>query len=123
MAEKNFDEEPRPEGHTFTLGGRSFRTYPSLSLTVARTPFDENETPIETTLNFIRTLVVKEDRQKWEEMLQDPEVYLEAENLLQVSDWLIAEMRKALGIPETVPEVAEVSSNGAKTSRAKVKKK
>ena len=94
MAERNFDTDRKKavrEGHSFTLGGREFRTLPDLPVSWLLRPKDDDPevSPLERNINFLRMLIVPEQREAFDGLLADDDVFLEASDLLDVSKWLI----------------------------------
>lgn len=92
MAEKEFGTGKK-KGHTFTLAGEKFRTYPGMSVTfvVADTAggADEELPPLQATIAFIRSLIVKEDRERFDHLIASPDVYIDVQDLLDLSNWLV----------------------------------
>lgn len=119
MAERDFDAaRKKKKGHKFTLAGREFRTHPSMSLTFLRgDETDEAALPLTRTLNFIRAMLVKEDRKKWDAMLSDSEVYIEADDILDVSNWIIEVIS---GRPTKAP-VSSGNGDGGTSSPSKAR--
>lgn len=90
MAERDFDaERKKRKGHQFTLGGQTFHTYAGLSLTFFQKEDDPDVHPLKATLDFIRSLLIHEDRERWDAMVSDPTVYIEADDLVDLSKWLL----------------------------------
>lgn len=88
MTVKDFDAERKVETHSFKLGGQTFHAYTTLSVTAKDTE-GEDITPLERTFLFIRSFIVMEDRPAWDEMVANPETYLNWDDLFAVSNWLI----------------------------------
>lgn len=118
MAKKNFDEERKKrKGHEFTLGGRTFKTNPGRSLTFLQSEAMEEDTPAYvTTLNFIRDFIVKEDRDQWDVMLQDSTTYLDVDDIINLSRWL---MEVTSGDRPTEPPASSGNGDGPTESRSK----
>jgi hypothetical protein len=88
MAEKVIGGKKK--GHMFTLAGEQFHTYPGMSITLVRDD-EEDETldPLASTIKFIRDLVVVEDRERFDHLITSPDVYIDVQDLLQLSNWLV----------------------------------
>lgn len=126
MAERDFDAERKKRaGHKFKLGGKSFRTYPGIPITTVRKPPEavEGADSIDRITAFIRQMVVKEDRASWDKLMKDPDVYLDAEDLLDISRWLsgLIRDRMAQRVEEVTAEMS-ASTNGAATKKSKATK-
>lgn len=93
MADRNFDTERtkngRP-GHSFTLGGREFRTLPELpvSYLLRPTSADDETSALEHVIAYVRLLIVPEQREAFDQMLVDEDVFVEANDIIEVSRWL-----------------------------------
>lgn len=93
MADRNFDATRERKGHTFTLGGKKFRTYPGMSIPYikrrnARKESDQLD-PLDDAIEFVRELIVKEDRPKFDEMVEAEDVYFDAKDLIDLQNWLL----------------------------------
>lgn len=97
MAERDFDaERQQKEGHRFTLAGHTFHTYPGLSVTyILADDANEATLPLERTINFIRSLIIEEDRPKFDEIIHSPQVYIDTDDLLELSKWLVEIIAKS----------------------------
>lgn len=97
MAERDFDKERKKKpGHTFKLGGETFHTYPGLSVTLlkhfqTRKEGEElsGQEALDETLDFIRTLIVKGDREKFNTLIDSEDIYIDGDDLLELSNWLV----------------------------------
>jgi hypothetical protein len=92
MAEKEFNAGSKKKGHTFILGDETFHTYPGMSYTFFwGTDEEESETarPLQATIKFIRSLVVKEERERFDHLLETPDVYIDVQDILDLSRWLV----------------------------------
>lgn len=90
MAERDFDKERKKKpGHTFKLGGETFHTYPGMSVTFIRKESTEDTTPLDGTLSFIRSLILPKDRDKFDTLINSEDIYIEADDLLELSNWLV----------------------------------
>lgn len=96
MAERDFDaERKKREGHTFKLGGETFHTYPGMSYTFINRSDKEMEEKAESdgrltaVVGWIRNLIVVEEREKFDAVLTNPEIYIEAQDVLDLSSWLL----------------------------------
>lgn len=95
MAERDFDAErkkTKKDGHKFTVGGETFRTYPGMSVTfwaAQEKAKGKSDIPLERTIRFLRSLIVKEDRVRFDKLIYSDDVYIEADELVDISNWLI----------------------------------
>lgn len=111
MAERDFDKERKKKpGHTFKLGGETFHTYPGLSVTFIRREEGTDVLPLDQTLAFIRSLIVEKERATFDNLIKSPDIYIEGDDLLAVSNWLVEVIS---GRPTKRPVS---SGNGAKAT-------
>lgn len=121
MATRNFDEEfdySSKEGHTFVLGGYTFHTVqvapPAAFLSL------NMGAGFEVAANFIRCILIEEDKPTFEELLTSTTnvVPVSAFQIDQIASWLIGEMS---GRPTEAPDS---SGNGvgrtSSTSKGKL---
>jgi hypothetical protein len=89
MATKSFGGTKK--GHTFTLVGETFHTYPGMSVTFVNTEDEEEEQlkPLQSIIKFIRSLIVKDERERFDRLLNDPDVYIDVDDLLEIARWLV----------------------------------
>lgn len=106
MAEKEFGGKHKP-AHSFTLNGHKFRVHAGYSITFLRAEEDKKKAPLDTTIDFIRGLIVKEDRPAFDRLLTDPEEHIEGMDLVDIANWLVEVMS---GRPTQSPAS---SGNGA----------
>lgn len=118
MAERDFDAERKKRpGHKFTLGGKTFRTYPGVPITTVRKPPEQvdGQDSVDLVTGFIRQMLVKTDQAAWDKMLNDPDIYIDAEDLLDVSKWLSDLIKERL---EERGDAVKAETNGTKKSKA-----
>lgn len=87
---KDFDAEydyGKQKGHTFKLGGQVFHTK-SVAPPAA---WLQEETGLDAAINFLRILLVPEDREVFLAMLKDIDANITPYQIDQVASWLIGE--------------------------------
>jgi hypothetical protein len=122
MAERDFDAERKKRpGHKFKLGGKTFRTYPGVPIATVRKPPEqlEGESSVDQVTAFIRQMIVKEDRPSWDKLMTDPEAYIDAEDLLDISKWLSDLIRERM---DERSEAVKALTNGTATKKSKATK-
>lgn len=126
MAERNFDDgRKRPEGHVFTIEGRTFKTLPTspvwriLQRKKRDQEGDSQRTIFDDYLDFLRGVIVPEQREAFDSFLEDPDIYVVATDIRDIAEWLLEEMTGS----DRPTNGSASSGNGAgptgKLSRAK----
>lgn len=121
MAERDFDaERTERDTHSFTIGGETFHTYTAMSVTFWKAQQKregDEQIPLERTIRFLRSMILREERERFDAMLESEETYIAANELLEVSNWLIEVIS---GTPTKSP-ASSGSGGGRISSGSKVK--
>lgn len=115
MAEvRNFDEEfadyKDREGPTFVLGGQEFHAKGVVSVSAFMDK--DNESNINASVRFLRLALLPEDREKFDELVEDPDVLISMYQIDEVVNWIIAQVS---GRPTEAR--APSGGGGARTAR------